>query len=72
MELCWIPGHAGNPGNENADKKAKDSSRRQEEMKARSYQDLFPYINDAIQDILNTEWNEKVHKFKENKADTQD
>ena len=31
-------------------------------MIACPYQDLFPFINNAIQQKLNTEWNEKYEK----------
>ena len=39
-------------------------------MIACPYQDLFPYINDAIHQKWNTELNEKNDKLKENKPDT--
>ena len=55
VELCWTPGHAGIPGNEIADERAKEASRRQEEMIACPYQDLFPYINDVIHQKWNAE-----------------
>ena len=34
------------------------------------YQDLFPYIIDAMHEIQNTKWNEKNDKLKEIKPDT--
>ena len=40
-------------------------------MIACPYQDLFPFISDAIQEKWNTEWNVKDDKLKENKPDTQ-
>ena len=48
----------------------KKASRRQEEMIACSYQDLFPYINDALHGKWNSEWNEKDDKLKQIKLDT--
>ena len=48
VELCWIPGHAGIPEDEVADKKAEEASRRQEEMIACPYQDLLTYNNDVL------------------------
>ena len=69
VELCQIPGHAGIPGTEIADTKAKASSRRQEEIIACPYQDLFPYDNDAIHQKWNAEWNEKNEKLREIKPD---
>jgi len=40
-------------------------------MIACPYQDLFLYINDAIHQKCNAEWNEKNDKLKEVKPDTQ-
>ena len=37
VELCWIPGRAGIPGSEVADEKAKEASKRQEEVIACPY-----------------------------------
>ena len=71
MELSWIPGHAGIPRNEIAEKTAKEVSRRQEAKIPCSYQDMFPFINDAIQGKWNTKWNEKYDKLKEIKPNTQ-
>ena len=70
MELCWIPGHAYKPGNEFADKKPKEASRRQKEIIARPYQGLFPYNNDAFHEKWNTGWNEKDDNFMQIKTDT--
>ena len=39
-------------------------------MTACPNQDLFPYINDAIHDKWNTEWNENNDKLKEINPDT--
>ena len=39
-------------------------------MIACPYQDLFPYINDAIHQKWNTEWNQKNDKLKEIKPNT--
>ena len=39
-------------------------------MTACPYHDLFPYINDAIHQKWNTEWNEKNDKLKEIKSNT--
>ena len=69
MKLCWIPRRAGIPGNKIADKKkAREASRWQEEMIACPCQDLFPYINDAIHEKLNTEWNEINDELKTNET----
>ena len=70
VELCLIPGHAGIPGNEIAVIKTKEASRRQEEILACLYQDLFPYINGVIYQKRNTEWNEKNEELKEIEPDT--
>ena len=51
-------GHAGTPVNKIADKKGKETSRRQERMLASPYQDLFLKIIDVIHEKWNTEWNE--------------
>ena len=68
VELCWILGHAWVPGNEIADKKAKESSRRQEEMMTCSY--LFSYFTEAIHGKWNAEWNEKKNWLKDTKPET--
>ena len=39
-------------------------------MIACPYQDLFPYVNDAILETWNTEWKEKDDNLKEIKSDT--
>ena len=49
VDLCWIYGHAGFPGNEIADRKAKEAPRQQEEMIACLYQEIFSSISLAIQ-----------------------
>ena len=52
------------------EKETHKASRRQEKLIPFPYQNLFSYINDAIHQKLNTEWNQRNDKLKEIKPNT--
>ena len=68
MHLCWILGHAGIQGNEEADKAAVDAAKRREQyIPVFFYKDWYPVITQAIEEDWNRKWeskNQKMYKIK--------
>jgi len=67
IEFCWIPGHVGIAGNELADAKAKQASRRPEEYILLPYTDWYPIINSIIDAEWQRRWdagNQKMYQVK--------
>ena len=64
ISLCWVPGHAGIPGNEVADQAAKRALRRVRGPSFRlPYQDLFPQVRAFIKQRWQKRWDD-AHAIK--------
>ena len=56
VEICWVPSHIGIDGNERADQKAKEASRRNPELIPIHHKDYFPIIRSKIDSWRNQQW----------------
>ena len=58
MKFCWVPGHVGIRGNENADLAAKRAQRREEPPHYRlPYTDMFPKVSAFVKQKWQNRWN---------------
>ena len=55
-EICWVPSHIGIDGNEKADQKAKEASRRNSELIPIHHKDYFNTIRSNINTWRNEQW----------------
>ena len=55
-EICWVPSHIGINGNEKADQKAKEASRRNAELIPIYYKDYFNTTRSKINTWRNEQW----------------
>jgi len=69
IEFCWLPGHVGIAGNELADAKAKQASRRSEEYILLPYTDWYPIINSKINAEWQRQWNAGNQKLNQVKRE---
>jgi len=63
VDFCWIPGHAGIRGNEQADAFAKLASTHQEQFITIHYRDWYPIINSLITSRWNDMWQQTGQKM---------
>merc|ERR1712002_710162 len=56
VEICWVPSHIGIDGNEKADQKAKEASRRNPELIPIHHKDYFNTIRSNINTWRNEQW----------------
>ena len=59
--LCWIPSHIGIPGNEKANKAAKQALNKQISESFIPFTDFKPNINQYIYQEWQNEWNNQIH-----------
>ena len=62
--LMWVPSHVGIPGNEEADKVAKEVSSMPKENLLLPYKDWYPYIDSKMYEIWGTRWSAETRDFK--------
>ena len=69
VEICWIPSHLGIQGNERADLKAKEASRRTPELIPIHYKDFYPIIQQKMKAIREQIWSQSPNKLRTIKED---
>jgi len=56
IELCWVPGHAGIPGNELADSTAKAACSLPSEPVMVHYEDIYPILKNTLYTLWERRW----------------
>ena len=69
VEICWIPSHLGIEGNEKADLKAKEASRRTPELIPVYYKDFYPVIQLKMKLVREQNWSQSSNKLRAIKKD---
>ena len=69
VEICWIPSHLGIQGNEKADIKAKEASRRSAELIPIYYKDYYPTIQGKMKQYREQAWSQSPNKLRGIKND---
>ena len=65
VEICWIPSHTDIQGNEQADRKAKDASRRNPEFIPIYYKDYYPVLSSKFNLKREENWRTSATKLRE-------
>ena len=65
IEICWIPSHIGIAGNERADARAKEATKRSTEWIPIHYKDYYPIIKEKINSYREQAWSQTSNKLKD-------